>query len=324
MLRCLFRSTLLLSVALVVPTTNLPIFVPAMAAQSQSSAATLEAKKHYQNAVAAIAKNDWQKAKSELLQAEKLAPKNALVHYDLALAYSHTGSPKSARAEIDKALQLGLPAEQKQAAEQLKSDLGNPAAALSVQNSEQHVEGPSLEETLRFLDRLISEGAVEENGRSSREKRWQNMVVAGYPTMQCLIGWGEVSRFWIARAQGSPVDKQDGTRRYVSLRDLYITELRVMDLKSYVETDRFTQGFQHDDGDTFSGYVVVIQHDKMVFGRDLNPIVAGVKGLVVDPPTSMQVGPADHLYFTTESDAERAKKALAHAAVLCGAKADPF
>lgn len=90
-----------------------------MAAQSQSSAATVEAKKHYQNAVAAIAKNDWQTAKSELLQAEKLAPKNALVHYDLALAYSHTGSPKSARAEIDKALQLGLHAEQKQAAEQL-------------------------------------------------------------------------------------------------------------------------------------------------------------------------------------------------------------
>jgi hypothetical protein len=58
-----------------------------------------------------------------LLQAENLTPQNALVHYDLALAYSHTGSPKSAQTELTKALQLGLPAEQNKAAEELGQKL---------------------------------------------------------------------------------------------------------------------------------------------------------------------------------------------------------
>jgi hypothetical protein len=93
------------------------------AALPQSPDNAAQAKQHYQSAVAAINKNDWQTAKSELLQAERLAPNNALVHYDLALAYSHTGQNKSALSELNKALQLGLPAEQKQAAEQLKLKL---------------------------------------------------------------------------------------------------------------------------------------------------------------------------------------------------------
>jgi FKBP-type peptidyl-prolyl cis-trans isomerase len=94
----------------------------------QSADNTGQAKQHYQNAVTAIGKSDWQIAKSELLQAEKLAPQNALVHYDLALAYSHTGQVKSAQVELNKALQLGLPAEQKQAAQQLKQRLASQAA----------------------------------------------------------------------------------------------------------------------------------------------------------------------------------------------------
>jgi len=81
------------------------------------------AKQHYANAVAAIANNDWAKARSELIQAKQLAPRNALISYDLALAYKHTGQLRSARAELNRALQLGLPAGQKQDAESLKQQL---------------------------------------------------------------------------------------------------------------------------------------------------------------------------------------------------------
>jgi hypothetical protein len=105
-----------------------PAAIDALAATPQADS-TAEAKQHYQNAVAAIAKSDWVAAKAELLQAEKLAPQNALVHYDLALAYSHTGSPKSALTELNKALQLGLPAAQKQDAEQLRLKLASQGAA---------------------------------------------------------------------------------------------------------------------------------------------------------------------------------------------------
>jgi TIR domain-containing protein len=88
-----------------------------------NSDATTRAKQHYQNAVAAIAKNDWRSATGELLQAENLAPQNALVHYDVALVYSHTGQVKSALAEVNKAIELGLPKAQEQAAKDLKERL---------------------------------------------------------------------------------------------------------------------------------------------------------------------------------------------------------
>jgi hypothetical protein len=159
------------------------------------------------------------------------------------LAYSHTGSPKSARAEIDKALRLGLPAEQKEAAEQLKNNLGNPAA-LGVKSAEPHAEGPSLDETLKFLDRLISGGAVVESG-DSLKKESQNMVVAGYPTMQCLIGWGELEH--LEFSSGRSAESQDQNRYFVSLKDLYISELRVVDAKSYISTDTYNAGFPHKE-----------------------------------------------------------------------------
>jgi Flp pilus assembly protein TadD len=88
-----------------------------------NSDATTRAKQHYQNAVAAIAKNDWRSATGELVQAENLAPQNALVHYDVALVYSHTGQVKSALAELDKAVELGLPKAQEQSAKDLKKRL---------------------------------------------------------------------------------------------------------------------------------------------------------------------------------------------------------
>ena len=129
------------------------------AASPQSTGSTAQAKQHYQNAVAAIDKNDWQTAKSELLQAEKLAPSNALVHYDLALAYSHTGSPESAQAELNKALQLGLPAEQRQAAEKLKEQLSAEAGTAGVQKSgASEGSNASLKSTTDFI-RSKLEGA---------------------------------------------------------------------------------------------------------------------------------------------------------------------
>jgi tetratricopeptide (TPR) repeat protein len=87
------------------------------------SSDTAQAKLHYQNAVVAIGKGDWQSAQNEMLLAEKLAPQNALVHYDLALAYSHMGQIQSAETELTKAIQLGLPAQQRHAAAELKQRL---------------------------------------------------------------------------------------------------------------------------------------------------------------------------------------------------------
>jgi mycoredoxin-dependent peroxiredoxin len=102
---------------------------PVSPAYAQSGSALSEAKQHYQNAITAIGTGDWQTAKNELLDAEQLAPRNALVHYDLALAYSHLGEIKSAQDELNEAAQLGLPAEQQQAAADLKQHLATQAAS---------------------------------------------------------------------------------------------------------------------------------------------------------------------------------------------------
>jgi hypothetical protein len=133
----------------------------ARAANPQSGDTMAKAKVHYQNAVAAIAKSDWQTAKNELLQAVKLAPQNALVHYDLALAYSHTGQAKSAQTELNKALQIGLPTEQEQAAQELKQQFASQASdskhvvsgneALVSREKEKPAQQPSLSEILDWL-----------------------------------------------------------------------------------------------------------------------------------------------------------------------------
>jgi len=168
MLRCAIRSAVLVSsLTLLALSAILLDSIPLASAQSDTT--TVAAKQHYQNAVAAIAKSDWQTAKAELIQAERLAPKNALVHYDLALACSHTGSTKAAQSEINKALQLGLPAEQTQAAERMKSNLENPALPSGAENSEQDPEEPdkpALRETLDYINsRFIPVPDVFRNAR---------------------------------------------------------------------------------------------------------------------------------------------------------------
>jgi hypothetical protein len=133
-----------------------------LAAAPQSSDTTAQARQHYQNGVAAIAKNDWQRAKNEFLQVTNLAPENAVAHYNLALAYSHTGSLKSAQAELSKALQLGLPAEQKQAASELKQKLAAQSAAGSTATSDRGAKQENnVADILEWLkDKLESDGGA--------------------------------------------------------------------------------------------------------------------------------------------------------------------
>jgi tetratricopeptide (TPR) repeat protein len=151
---------------------------------AQSADTPAQAKQHYQNAVAAINKNDWQTAKTELQQAEKLAPQNALVHYDLALAYSHTGSPISAQTELTKALQLGLPPEQKQAAEQLRQKLANADQGEESRRAPED-NGPSYEETVAYINKVLKDypTASFSNSKCFSELGWGQSiegVVDGY------------------------------------------------------------------------------------------------------------------------------------------------
>jgi Flp pilus assembly protein TadD len=85
-----------------------------LTAYPQSGNSAAEAKEHYENAVAAISKSNWQDAKNELLRAGNLKPQNALVQFDLALAYSHTSQVIPAQTELNTALRIVLPAKSEQ------------------------------------------------------------------------------------------------------------------------------------------------------------------------------------------------------------------
>jgi hypothetical protein len=104
-------------------------------AEPPLDSSTAEAKHHYQSAVAAIAKSDWNTASMELQKAAKLAPRNALVHYDLALAYAHTEQVPQAKEEVQTAIDLGLPADQVQAAQDLKKRLNALPASKKPESS---------------------------------------------------------------------------------------------------------------------------------------------------------------------------------------------
>jgi hypothetical protein len=128
---------------------------PIHAALSPTQYMNADAERLYQDAVEAIAKNDWDTAKIELQHALKLAPQNALVHYDLAIAYSHTGQITLAKTELNKAFQLGLPAEQEQAAKQLKQQFTTqpPATEASTRADSMPVqrEHHSIDEILEWI-----------------------------------------------------------------------------------------------------------------------------------------------------------------------------
>jgi hypothetical protein len=174
--------------------------------RAQTPDATTEAKQHYQNAVTAIAKNNWQTAKSELQKAATLAPQNALVHYDLALAYKNLGEVASAQSEIKNALQLGLPDAQRQEgqklAEQLQStSTGGPSSSSGPHPSEAAGPAPAQASPVRTLNSLIKNelGATTSNYQpfnftyeTSTRKLWWTRLTGSY----CQYG----NSGWVALA----------------------------------------------------------------------------------------------------------------------------
>jgi tetratricopeptide (TPR) repeat protein len=147
----------------------------------QGDTATAQAKQHYQNAVAALGKGDLKTAKTELQQAEKLAPQNALVHYNLALVYSHMGQTKAAQTEVARALQLGLPVQQKQDALHLRQQLAEAAEKPSVPQTQvdpqanlvHELNALILNQVASITDKYRPDGFTFER---STEKLWWSRV----------------------------------------------------------------------------------------------------------------------------------------------------
>ena len=77
--------------------------------KSQQAADADAAQRHYQAGLAALDKNDLAAAEEEMQAAAKLAPKNAMIFYKLAVIQSKRDEWQPALKNIDAARKLGLP-----------------------------------------------------------------------------------------------------------------------------------------------------------------------------------------------------------------------
>jgi hypothetical protein len=94
------------------------------AAHNTSPGDEKEAQFHYKVALTALKNKDFDVAVRELLIAARLAPKNALVQYNLAVVKSQSGNPTEALTYLKQAIELGtLPDEQAKDAERRLVDL---------------------------------------------------------------------------------------------------------------------------------------------------------------------------------------------------------
>jgi hypothetical protein len=113
------------------------------------------------------------------------------------LAYSHTGQIKSAQVELTSALQLGLPAEQKQAAAELKRKLATASNAPGSILKTKHVPSSPQESAIHAFNALIQNelGVIKFNYRpwgftfeTSTGKLWWSRLTGTYCSSGSVLG----------------------------------------------------------------------------------------------------------------------------------------
>jgi len=178
--------------------------------------------------------------------------------------------------------------------------------------------GPNLGETLTFLTRIMGDGSVKAS-HIPPKSRYPNMafevdisqswITQGGPSA-CFLSWVVTSTGYHPSGRATAA----AFRSYLSLPDLIVSEVTGVDSGSWAVTGRGGEAYKFDGAD-YSGYVLVLKQrsSSVDFGSIPNP-----------SNTSGWPTPADYIFFADQETAERGRKALLHAAELCGAKADPF
>jgi hypothetical protein len=92
--------------------------------QTQQSSATMsEAELHFRVAVAAIKDSNFKMALASLEKAAALAPRNGLIHYNLAIVLEKLNQPERGLENVRKAISLGVPPANQEAANDLLARL---------------------------------------------------------------------------------------------------------------------------------------------------------------------------------------------------------
>ena len=88
-------------------------------AAQQSSSTMSEAELQFRVAVTAMKDSNFKMALASLEKAAALAPRNGLIHYNLAIVLEKLNQPERGLESVRKAIGLGLPAENQEAANEL-------------------------------------------------------------------------------------------------------------------------------------------------------------------------------------------------------------
>lgn len=292
-----------------------------------------EAQKHYLVAVEALKNNDLTTALRELKAAAELAPKKALIWYNLAVVESKTDDSAQAAKDLQKAESLGLPKNLQSEGDELSAkltyktensvkggaDQPNKPAAQPAET------GPTLSETLEFLARILQENEARGTARralSDYRRYAQDRFVFNSPN-QCVFSWDNVLHGHYA--DGTPPVQRGQTefdnrnREFVSLKDVLLSDVKVMDFRAFAISQvggPYVGNIDRGDDVHYDGYVLLVKHADTGYNRPQIPNPYNVVGSFHYPNEAF--------FFTSVDDANRAQKAIIHAATLCGAKADVF
>jgi hypothetical protein len=186
------------------------------------------------------------------------------------------------------------------------------------------VGGFSPGETLSDLSRIIAAGKVTLTAsaghsfsemQSANRVEWSQSHVTTEGTPPCVVSWDEDV---VATANANKTHSSKSSERlYISLKDLMISDIAVMNLKNWANDDTVENDSTvpaSSDG-KYTGYVLVT---KQTLQAVLIP-----KRTVSNPSDLKTIRKSVRLFFVSEKDADSAKKILTHAATLCGVKEGP-
>lgn len=310
---------------------------PKKSTSAQSAALTpqeKEAQKHYRIALEALKNSDLDTALDELNAAARLAPRNALIWYNLAVVESKRGGFESSMEHFKKAKSLGLPKSVQNEADQLEAKLSYEMERATKKKPDQindgakevAANGPSLSETLNFLGRILPESEARATATrvySDYRRYTQDRFIFGSPSA-CVFSWDNV--MYIHFADGTPpwrngkTLQDDRNREFISLKDVLLSDVKVMDLGAFAasQVGRKYMSLEQGNDVQFSGYSLVVKESDEVYTFNRGPIPNPYNVLgSLDTTNKM-------FFFASADDANRALKAIVHAATLCGAKADAF
>jgi hypothetical protein len=161
--------------------------------KSQQTADADAAQRHYQAGLAALEKNDLAVAEEEMQAAARLAPKNTLIFYKLAVIQSKRDEWQAGIKSLDVAQKLGLPKELQDAANELAAKMI--VKQLQAKVVEQNKKDAWLNQLSWLEGKHLFVKSLDHDSECTREQHtfhsvlniqrdWKKGVLAGTLTLQ--------------------------------------------------------------------------------------------------------------------------------------------